>query len=90
MATEQEYAEELAASGIRVAQTINDQVLNTPDFRKWSNETLMLGSSCLAAGFARVVELPEEDFILLCRAAYKLIRAEPKTSLILPPTGDRP
>jgi len=79
MSDQETYARELATSGVFAAQTLNNRIVNAPEFRTWSNETLMLASAALSAGFARVVELPEEDFIELCRASYQLIRAEPKT-----------
>lgn len=77
---EEEYARTLITSGVHVAETLNTKVFNVPEFRKWSNETLMLGTICSAAGFARCpdVDLPEDDFVLLARTAHQLLRAEPK------------
>jgi len=75
---EEDYARTLVTSGVHVAETLNSRVLNVPEFRKWSNETLMLGTVCMAAGFARTIELPENDFLILARSAYQMIRADPK------------
>lgn len=80
-----EHARALVASGAHSAQLLNDRIFNQPEFRKWSNQTLAVASACLAAGFAQAIEMPEDDFVTLCRVAHQLVRAEPKTStLVLP------
>lgn len=79
MTPEEEYARKLVAtSGIHAAQKMNDDIFNRPDYRKWSSESVMLGAVCLAAGFARGIDLPKNDFLMLSSAAYDLVRSEEK------------
>lgn len=84
------YARNLVTSGLYSGQQLNDKIVNHPDFKRWSNDTLMIGAVCLAAGLARALDLPEEDFVTLSRTAHQLIRAEPKSKLIVPTNGDKP
>jgi hypothetical protein len=78
-----QHARALVASGAHSAQILNERVFNVPEFKKWSNETLAVATACLAAGFAHVIEMPEDDFVTLCRVAHQLVRAEPKTTLVI-------
>lgn len=78
-----EHARILVASGLHSAQVLNDRVFNVPEFRGWTNETLAVAAACLAAGFAHAIEIPEDDFVILCRVAHQMVRAEPKTKTTL-------
>ena len=77
------YATNLVASGVHSGQALNDKIINHPDFKRWSNDTLMVGTVCLAAGLARAIDLPEADFLTLCRTAHQLIRGEEKTKPLI-------
>lgn len=85
-----EYAKTLIPSGTHVAQYLNDRIFNQQEFRGWSNETLVVGLVCLAAGFARAVEMPALDFSILCKVAFDSLDAAPKSSSPSPSSTSSP
>lgn len=76
----EDQARLLVQSGTFTAQHLNDRIFNQQEFRRWSNETLVVGLVCLAAGFARAVEMPGLDFSILCKVAFESLTAETRPS----------
>lgn len=80
----EQHAKELIVSAAHAAQRLNDAVFQVGEFRKWPNESMLLATVYLAAGFASACSLKESEFLTLCRVARQTVRAEPKTVITTP------
>lgn len=69
--TDDELKNLVGTNGAILAQHINDKIFCVDSFRLWNNDQMILGTACLAAGFARVEDMPVSDFLTLCRVAYE-------------------
>jgi hypothetical protein len=78
------HARNLIISAQHAAQRINDAVFQVGEFRRWPNESMVIATVYLAAGFANTLSLSQDDFLLLCRIAHDTVRAEPKTAMVTP------
>lgn len=73
-----DHVRQLVVGGVHAAQVMNDQIFNLPEFRKWPPEIMAVASVCLASGFCRGIDLPKDDFMILCSTAFDMVRAEDK------------
>jgi hypothetical protein len=74
-----EQARQLVIAGTLLAQKMNNTIFRDPQFKAWSDESMLKAFVCLAAGNAKLLAIPKDQFLLFASVAYEGIGAEKRT-----------